>query len=180
MWPYDTLGAEASSMTKDGIARLPRWRAIRAQDQREMADWVNWQLDKALEQEIGRLSISDPAFEQWLFGDGPTLEAARKGNLDPLRKRYPHIAKYLNLPRQKRGKYQRAVKRPDLMAAVRDVGLIRELWEDHYGKRRRLRDEKPTAAEIAAERWDVSEADVENQLKRGKAKNVTKSVRRSP
>jgi hypothetical protein len=49
-------------------------------------------------------------------------------------------------------------------------GEIRSFWKEVYGKRRRHRDDRPSAEEIAAKRWQHMGVTIEAILQRMKRK----------
>jgi hypothetical protein len=149
------------------MSDLPPWHAQNEKDNEEMRRWVNLKLDElfktAMEsfQSPNRLAEMD----RWSEGDEPELYAARHGNLEPLRKKYPLFAPFLNYPTLgQRGKYLRPRVDDPLTSAAKDVPRIRSLWLTFYGKKNRSSGQL-SAEDIAAERWDVDASDVAETLK---------------
>ena len=132
---------------------------------------------------------------KWMGEGGPELELAQHGNIEParelVRKVFPYLADLLQPPKPKRGeKYlryeidgvvvprdacyadvKREVERKKrIAAAVADARRIKRIWaapEPHgYGLKKRGRDDRPSAIEIAAERHGVDLDKVAEGLKR--------------
>jgi hypothetical protein len=77
------------------------------------------------------------------------MEAARNGNMAPLRKHYPKLAEFLHPPPLGAGQYKRQLSQ--LEKPARDlVSRIRSLWSANFNRKRRRRDDGITAVEIAA------------------------------
>jgi hypothetical protein len=92
--------------------------------------------------------------------------AIEEGDIEALRRLHPRLARFLNLPPQ-RGRPKKIDRDPwsrqkRLADAIAELPRIRAIWEKNYGRSRRPPN-AITAAQIAAERWGVSEDD----LKRG-------------
>jgi hypothetical protein len=161
--------AWSSSGTTDCFGREmplldpPRWRARSESDKRWMHAWVNQELNiLAL---AGRHPPSDEEIEKDFASFNAWLEtplaaeiaaAEEDGDIEPLRRALPHLAKFLQLPKQPDG-----VRRPKVdedsqvvLMAANDVPRIRALWQQHYHKKNRKAGDV-TAEEIAAERWGV-------------------------
>jgi len=112
-----------------------------------MRDWVNDKLNRMI------FETEDPPVEGIYSYE---IEQAEQGDIEPLRLRYPHLARFLHLPKLGRGKHRlrrdsHAMHPVD--AAADDVERILKLWKQHYDKRNRKTD--PTAAQIAAARHKV-------------------------
>jgi hypothetical protein len=141
-----------------------------------MIDWLKREVDKINYRETMRgvaASTSDlEKVDDWLRDGGLEIMAARRGNIEPLRRRYPGIAEYINLPKQKRGVRRTTSKRPhdNVDMAVADVSRIRKLWLLHFGRTKRRPGDHLTAEKIAAAWWDVAVDDVLRRVK----KNYTK------
>lgn len=94
---------------------------------------------------------TDAEFDDWLASDGPAIREAERGNIEPLRQRYPRLAAFLTAAKIDGRKVARSPVKtnPVLQAAAADVPRIRVV----------LRDIKPTekfnAHEIAAAIWSV-------------------------
>jgi hypothetical protein len=130
------------------MSKLPPWSG----DNDWMERWVNEQLDER----FGKPQPLDPG---WGEPDGFEIEAAEHGDIEPLKKKYPHLAPYLRLPKRARGKrFKRAADIREEQAAT-DVWLIRDLWQEKYGRKNRsMHQGEITAEEIAARRWGVEES----------------------
>jgi hypothetical protein len=144
--------------------------ACNDRDRKRMETWLNAKLDRILDilkRELAEWSHrlakeikDDPDFQQRQISDG-VVEAARRGDLGPARKKYPELAAadMLKLPaRPGRGK---RFPRPKgviddhlLTEAVWVAAKIRVLWKRHYPRRPRGYD-SPEA--IAARRYGVDE-----------------------
>ena len=133
----------------------PPWKPDRDKRYRQkMTDWVNWHLDHAPTPDFTP-STPDEAKRQWelLKNDGLEIAAAERGDIEPLRKKWPHLAKYLHLAKRERGKRFASLpwceSDPAKFAAI-EVKEIAALWQKYYGKKVRRRRFEPSAAEIAA------------------------------
>jgi hypothetical protein len=127
---------------------LPKW-----DDNEGIEAWTNKRLGK-------------PKRRRWRGRDGFELYKAEHGDLGPLKKKYPHLARYLRLPKRARGKRFQQLPRVEALYAASDVIEIRALWQKAYGKRNRsMHKGEITAEEIAARRWDVDEDEVHKVLK---------------
>jgi hypothetical protein len=98
--------------------------------------------------------------EEWAL-----QEAEQYGNLEPLRKQYPRLARFISRPPLKPGKHFKK-KPPDhltphdrLKEAVFELPRVRAFWKKHYGKTNRPKGQL-TAEEIVAERWDLDAEEV--------------------
>lgn len=181
------------------MTKLPPWQAHNPRERRAMARWVNQVLDRADDKEMDdfmqahyadvaalRENIGAADVIPRHHGERPAesfdreIELAERGNIEPLRKRLPHLAKFLHLA--KRGVGQRypkitAVERAranlgidEVQEAVKDVRRIRALWKQCYGKQNRPRGDN-LAAEIAAGRWaGVEVEDIIQRMKKSPAK----------
>jgi hypothetical protein len=151
------------------MQKLPPWEAKTAAARAAMERWANAQLDIELETEIKATNQdceSREAFLRWLTETGPQIDAAERGNIQPLREKYAHIAKFIHLPPLGRGKKRKKpFKFEPLEAAVQDVTRIRGLWRKHYGRVKRGERNPPTAEAISARRWGVDEEAVISRLK---------------
>jgi hypothetical protein len=137
-----------------------------------MERWLNRKLDELDREDLDRQNEEMRAanvntkFDElvtWMKADGPEVREAERGNMEPLHKKYPHLAKFLFLPKQS-GKGKNFPKPEPLFAAVSDSQLwdltqavwdaarIRIIWKRHYetGPQNYASPE-----EIAARRWNV-------------------------
>jgi len=97
--------------------------------------------------------------------DWRAIDDAKHGNIQPLRRNYPHLAAYLHLPKRKRG--QRFHRQPLIdfvQVAANHVPRIYALWAKHYKKKKRSRDQM-SAEDFAALLWNVEVNDVRNVRK---------------
>jgi hypothetical protein len=95
------------------------------------------------------------------------LQQAEQGNIEPLQKQYPRLARFINLPKlNKPGEHFK--KKPPtaplaphcrLEEALFELPLVRAFWKKHYGKTNRPKGQL-TAEEIVAERWGLDEEEV--------------------
>jgi hypothetical protein len=159
------------------MTKQPPWIARSRRDRQLMVNWLEVKLDKIFFDEFEKyqhegLKNYDKVLA-WAKKLGPEIAEAEHGNVEPLRRRFPVIAKYINLPRRHRG--QRYPRREDvnkvgpLNAAAADISRIRAIWQEHYGKKNRPADQA-SAEEIAAELWDVKIEDLVKHLKKIPAK----------
>ena len=145
----------------------PLWRCGNKRDAKTMVAWVNGHLDRAE-------ALSKTFFELLrVFRNqvGPVLkkpsDRADKGDVEPLRKLFPYLARFIHRPKLKRG--QRFPKDPEndrAERAVYDVKLIRALWMQCTGKHADPRDDLVTAEQIAADRNGVDVNAVINRIKK--------------
>jgi hypothetical protein len=94
------------------------------------------------------------------------VASAEYGNLGPLRKLFPEIAKFIHRPPaapRKRGPKNNIFRDFALHDARVDVRRIHELWQEHFG--RSYRRESPRATEIAAARHNLTERQLLNERK---------------
>jgi hypothetical protein len=144
------------SITGPSPVPLPPWRAGTDERKRQqMRAWVNYQL-----YEMTKLT-GDEWLNIWSLKnlDALALQAAEQGDIRPLRKKYPHLAPFLHLPKLKRGEHFKEPAKIWLRHAREDVQRIRAIWRKHFGKVNRPRGEL-TAEEIAAERWNLTPDEV--------------------
>ena len=90
-------------------------------------------------------------------------QADNQRNIGPLKQAFPDLARFLKLPKRKRGERGPSRRYDPVMGAAKDVRRIRALWQQHY--RRKKRTSAPYAEEIAADRWAVSVAAVASKIK---------------
>jgi hypothetical protein len=172
------------------MSGLPPWEAHGQRERKLMVDWVNSELDRISREDFvhkqatfftrpdGTFNVEKYLASRWEYG--PEIDAAEHGNIEPLRRCLssfnPLIAKFVNLPRRKRGKrfpkaWKDKLQSPKLrQAVVEDVRRIRQLWQKHYGKKNRHADDGPSAEEIAATRWEVKVRNIVQWLKKSPAK----------
>jgi hypothetical protein len=168
-------------------APLPDWTEDEA-----MLHWLIPRLDEEAdcerrEMQRRRLGPEGEAtatnFKAWLSADGPALEAAEKHrDLDPLRAKYPHLARFLQPSRRRRGHppkntkfvFKRALC---IAGAVEDARRIRAIWKKDYGRKNRRKDQ--TSAEwFAALIWSnildqkINEAEVADKATSRRRKQI--------
>jgi hypothetical protein len=187
-----------------GSNNLPPWIAHNPRDRERMRTLVNAKLDEAiaiedrkfaadiakashlLSERLGRLDDDEKARrkdrglakerkwqEEW------ALQQAEQRNLEPLRKQYPRLARFINLPRLKPGEHFKKKPPTDhltphcrLKEALFELPRVRALWKKHYGKTNRPKGQL-TAEEIVAERWDLDEEEVyRRRISRERLKRV--------
>jgi hypothetical protein len=106
------------------------------------------------------------------------IRAAEIGNIEPLRKRFPLIAKFINLPPGYKPK-RRPKPISKAMLAARAVKFIRALWQREYGRKNRRPDDGQSALEIAARIFNVSVSEIAKKMKpsgpSGKRKKVSRA-----
>ena len=133
-----------------------------------MRAWVNQELNL---EALRHRPTDEEAERARAWFDAPLAmeiaAAEQDGDIDQLRRALPHLAKFLQLPKQPDG-----VRRPKVdehsevvLMAANDVPRIRALWQEHYNKKNRKAGDV-TAEEIAAERWGVDVEDVFAKLKK--------------
>ena len=113
-------------------------------DQRKMEQWLNRRLDELDREDLDRSSevmraanTETDEIVAWMKADGPEVRAAEHGDIGPLRKKYPHLAKYLHPPERsgKGDKFPKMMdtfddpKLRDLTMAVWDAARIRIIWK---------------------------------------------------
>jgi hypothetical protein len=144
----------------------PLW----AGDDAAMLRWLEGKLDELREKDgakayARRRTPRTKEEQQALFpedSDEGAIAAAQRGDIEPVRRRHPRLAPFLHLPKRKRGqRYANPIplSRHELRLALacKDVGRIRTLWQQHYGKQNRKAHDGETNAEwFAAKRWLVT------------------------
>ena len=144
--------------------KKPDWLPEGTNYEKSMTDWVNWHLDRA---PFPDQEPNSPEVLVWLFEkDGPEVEAADRGDISLLKKKYPHLARFFRLAKRDHGKRRKSLRwDPNDRAklAAIEVAEINQLWWKHYKKK--VRREEPSAVKIAAGRWDVEVEDVVKWVK---------------
>jgi hypothetical protein len=160
------------------MTKPPPWHARDAQERQMMIEWVNSELDRQLKVETDQrmANFDQKEFRDWCAEYGSETFEAEHGNIEPLRKRLPKLAKFLHLPKQE-GPGKRFPKlgtqhKHNVRRAVNDVDRIRALWRQQYKKQNRGKDVGigPSAEDIAAERWGVTVDEILTQKKKSRAK----------
>jgi hypothetical protein len=95
------------------------------------------------------------------------LRQAEQGNLEPLRKQYPRLARFINLPKlEGKGKHFEKPPHPardrleNALAELRDA---RVFLRSYYKKTGRPKG-KLTAEQILAERWNLTDYEIRKRL----------------
>jgi hypothetical protein len=142
-------------------------------DERRMVEWVIQELDLSLfDFEYAQRHTPEAVERAEQFFDSAKDEdevataiyCAEHGDIEPLRRLYPHYAEFLNLP--KRANHSQWPKLPSrrfklsdpkvaLLFAADDVRRIRAIWRHHYHRKNRR--DPPFAEDIAAERWNIED-----------------------
>ncbi len=151
-----------------GPVRLEAWTNEKLDELNAEADWQEQLADERRDYSSYGLMSPKALLDA-------ALTSAHGGNLAPLRRLFPELAKFLHEPPRKRGQHRRTqtaapvvakrwVTQSSLAQAVADRRRIPQLWREHFGKTYRGK-EQPTAAEIAARRNGVTDQQLENYLK---------------
>jgi hypothetical protein len=162
---------------------LPRWRALDQVDRENMVRWVNGRLDE-LERADWHAFERSPKLQlppDWFDNLGPEIDSAEQGFIEPLRRKLPHLAKFLYLPKKEHGKgtHRKPKNHLFVQAAARDVVRIKQLWLTHYNKKYRRVNDGPSEFEIAAERWLDDDVVTVKQVKEAHKRLSEPSRRRS-
>jgi hypothetical protein len=164
-----------------GSHNLPPWIARNPRDRERMRTWVNAKLDEAIAIEEREFVANVAKLGQQLLSEHLdddekarrkhrglakdrerqeelALQQAEQGNLEPLRKRNPRLARFINLPPLKRGEHFKKKPPTDHLAphcrleeALFELKCVHALWKKHYGKTNRPQGQL-RAEEIVAER----------------------------
>jgi hypothetical protein len=168
------------------------WIARNSRDRERMRTLVNAKLDEAiaieerkfaadiakvghlLSERLGRLDNDEKArrkhrglAKERKWREERALQQAEQGNLEPLRKQYPGLARFINLPKlSKPGEHFKKKPSTDHLAprcrleeALFELPRVRAFWKKHYGKTNTPKGQL-TAEEIVAVRWDLNEEEV--------------------
>jgi hypothetical protein len=158
------------------VKPLPDWNS---REPEPMLEWLRAMLDKENEEFVA--TFEDEPFDPRQFEkerqeeqqqranvaklDKWALDQAKHGNIEPLRRNYPHLADFLHLPKRKRGyRFHRKPLLDFVQVAANAVPHIHALWAKHYKKKKRERGQT-SAEEFAALLWDVDVNDVRNVRK---------------
>ena len=140
----------------------PPWFARDAAERKAMVQWVHRKLNE-LQADTMRPAGNSAKHRAWLKADGPEIYYAERGKIEPLQKKYPHLAPFLCAPPPRK---QVKVTREDaLTTAVWAVEQVRKIWKKEYNRKNRQQGQRPTALEIAALWMDVSEEDILKRMK---------------
>lgn len=157
------------------MSELPPWTG----DDVAMLRWLERELDDLIKKDGAKararraLPLSSQE-KQALFpedSDEGAMAAAERGDIRPLQRRYPELARYLKLPGRQRGqRYPKDTKRPHdkrLTLAILEVSRIREIWQKHFARKNRSRHRRgeQSAEWFAAARWACSEDEILEAMK---------------
>jgi hypothetical protein len=93
------------------------------------------------------------------------MSEAREGNPERLRQLYPELAEFIHSPPpHKRGRRPYAESGQIREMALSEVPAIHQIWRQHFGKSYAPH-HGPTALEIAARRYGLTEAELDNYCK---------------
>jgi hypothetical protein len=142
------------------MTRRPPWFGPKEQ----MVLWVHGKLDELLKERHpkSRNEASIRRYADWVEGYGPEIEAAEHGDIEPLRKRLPRLARFLVAPPARKRKRQQKIDA--LTVAVWAAKRIPEIWLKEYGRKNRSKDQVG-AIEIAALWMNVPIAAIERRMK---------------
>jgi hypothetical protein len=129
----------------------------------EMVQYMHWKLDEALDELHSEPCAETSIYTDWLEKYGPEIEAAEHGDIEKLRKRLPHLARFLVAPPPRKRK--RPKKIDAVTTAVWAVKRIPEIWAREYKGRKNRAKGQVGAVEIAALWMGVSVADIEKRMK---------------
>jgi hypothetical protein len=155
---------------------LPPLTARNERDRENMEAWVTRKLEDIDDALLASLNAAAAGNEEnerrlteFLESDEAEIHAAERGNIEPLRAKYPQLARFLHLPKRS-GKGDKFPPRKDYIAsgyempdgevvdgnnltfACADVPVIRALWKMHFNRRPKG---YATPEEIAAHRWSI-------------------------
>jgi hypothetical protein len=168
------------------MSSLPRWECQTPDEAKAMIDWVNNELDrvKASADLWIRLGEElDDETKKWR-SDGETpdwavvmmvieraVKKADAGDIEPLRNDLLHLTghdlgKFLKRPKLKRGEHFPKVEKDPVAEAATAVKIIRKVWRRSFGKVNRLKGDKVSAEQIAADRFGVPVETIINKLKK--------------
>jgi hypothetical protein len=148
------------------MSKLPPWTG----DDAAMSRWLEHELDGLIRKEDGARARARRALPLSFPEDSDegAIAAAERGEIGPLRMRYPKLARFLQVPARQRGQhYPKDTRQPHderLALAVLEVRRIRAIWQKHFGKKNRRRGEK-SAEWFAAERWRCTEDEIIKAMK---------------
>lgn len=140
------------------MIKLPDWNG----PPEKLVQWTNHMLDAMTVYDDDKHDFSRLRYGYPVEADASAIKQAERGNIEPLRARYPHLKQFLFPPKLKKG--QRFPPDPfwvygtSLAArmAIDDVWRIRMLWKHYFKKQNRPRGNDCTAVGIAAKRNGIS------------------------
>ena len=151
-----------------------------------MIEWCRFQLHALDHDDDVNWNISSEVARRRQLEDEKM--AARRGNLEPLRKRYPEIAEFIHAPRRAQGQRRSYLPKNwnvwkdfshkmQLEMAIDDVRLLRTfIWPKHYGRMKRRVDDGPSAEDIVAELYKLDPDQIRDAI-RARSRRVTKARR---
>jgi hypothetical protein len=144
------------------MTERPPWFARNAAEREAMVQWMHRQLD---ELQAARLQPTGTDTHKWLQEDGPQIYYAERGRIEPLRKKYPHLAPFLFAPPKR--KQVRVARYDAITTAVWAVEQIGKIWKNEYKlKKRPYRSgDQILAVEIAALWMEVDPDDIKTRMK---------------
>jgi hypothetical protein len=157
------------------MSRLPPWTG----DDAAMLRWLDHKLDDLIKEDGAKararraLPLSSKE-KQALFpedsDEGAIAAAEERGDIGPLQRRHPKLARFLQLPARQRGqRYPRDMQQPHderLALAVLEVSRIRAIWQKYFEQKNRSPRRGEKSAEwFAAERWDCTEDEIIKAMK---------------
>ena len=132
-------------------------------DGEAMVRWMHRKLDELQQAEHneGKGSAARSARgSAWLKADGPEIESAEWGDIEPLRKKYPRLAPFLvALTKSERKKHTKATRDDAIATAVWAYKAIPAIFKEHDVRNNRRRGEISTL-EIAARWMNVAQKDI--------------------
>jgi hypothetical protein len=164
-WIEDDEVVSQLQFDHDGpVQKLPPWTG----DDRAMLRWLGERLRAMRKAELIALAVENFT-EQIQTNDGrfyPAMSKAKTlalaidmadyGDIKPLRKLYPDIAEFINLPKRLRGKQFKKLRVNPILLAAQDAQRVRALWKRFFPGRRRGKHDK-SAERFAAELYTGSE-----------------------
>ena len=99
--------------------------------------------------------------QEWLVE--LALQQAEQGNLEPLQKQNPRLARFINLPELGQGEHFEKKPHPArdrLDQAVAELPRVRDLLNWFHEKKTGYPRGQLTAEQILAERWDLTEKEI--------------------
>jgi hypothetical protein len=175
----------------------PEFITRNANEKRHMFKWVCSRLDDWIEEREWRGTHADEDFDETAdqaveaecaeTDVDAALRVAERGNIEPLRRLFPRIARFINLPkREDRSTWTDQTKRlwrdplnrtprdhldrtERVELAAAEAIIVRVIWQRHYHQSNQLRDvvnSQWTPEQIVAERWDVKVKEVSERIKR--------------
>jgi hypothetical protein len=158
----------------------PRWQPRNERERARLQKWTIEQLEQQAREHDARFADYDDALD-WYAPLPPEAQlkaqlqtaivSGNAGNLAPLRKLFPAIAKFINAPKRVRGQRKTSSRKFDpyrrnaLESALQDVESIRSIWRKTFKKWKRPIDECSAEA-IAALRWGFDVEDVRDRMRR--------------